>query len=519
MKDRVWIFDTTLRDGAQMEGISFSTEDKKDIILKLDEFGVDFIEGGMPAANPTDSNLFSSEFNIKSNLVAFGSTAKTGIPVSEDKGLKILSQQPAEWVCIFGKSWKFHVTEVLKITFEDNLKLIRDSISFLRENGKKVIFDAEHYFDGYKDDSEYAIEIVKTAADAGAEWITLCDTNGGSLPDEIAEIVKDTVEKTSANIGIHCHNDSDLAVACTLSAVDSGARLVQGTINGIGERCGNANLCSVLPNLVLKKGFEVNTDLTKLTSVSTAIADISNISLDTSMPFVGTKAFTHKGGMHIDALIKNNSTYEHIEPESVGNDRNILVSHQTGKAGIINKMNEFSIPHTPETVSKILNKIKEMESKGYQFEAADASLELLMRRTCDSFESPYTISSFRMYIDEIGNDEIKSEASIKIQDSHGNTEHTASDGDGPVDALNNALKKALSRFFPVVNRIRLIDYKVRVLDEKAATAAPVRVLIKTTDGTEQWTTIGVSTNVIEASLIALTDSMDYAVFKDSRKAK
>ena len=289
-------------------------------------------------------------------------------------------------------------------------------------------------------------------------------------------------------------------------------------MNGIGERCGNANLCSVMPNLSMKMDYEINADLSKLTSISAAIADISNISTLTSMPFVGSKAFTHKGGMHIDALLKNNSTYEHIKPESVGNNRNILVSDQSGKAGIIKKMNEFSIEHNPETVKKVLEKVKEMESKGYQFEAADASLELLMRRTCEIFESPYSISSFRMYIDEIGTDDIKSEASIKIQDIHGNTEHTASDGDGPVDALSNALKKALSKFFPVVNKIRLIDYKVRVLDEKAATAAPVRVLIKTTDGTEQWTTIGVSTNVIEASLIALTDSMDYAVFKDSRKA-
>lgn len=518
MKDRVWIFDTTLRDGAQMEGISFSSEDKKDILLKLDELGIDFIEGGMPASNPTDSNLFSSAPQLKSNIVAFGSTAKPGIPVSEDLGLNVLASVKNDWVCIFGKSWKFHVSEVLKITDEENLTLISESISFLRSKGKRVIFDAEHYFDGFKNDRDYAIKVVKTAQKAGAEWITLCDTNGGNLPDDIGHIVECTLKETSANLGIHCHNDSDLAVACTLSAVDHGARLVQGTMNGIGERCGNANLCSVMPNLSIKMDYEINADLSKLTSISAAIADISNISTLTSMPFVGSKAFTHKGGMHIDALLKNNSTYEHIKPESVGNNRNILVSDQSGKAGIIKKMNEFSIEHNPETVKKVLEKVKEMESKGYQFEAADASLELLMRRTCEIFESPYSISSFRMYIDEIGTDDIKSEASIKIQDIHGNTEHTASDGDGPVDALSNALKKALSKFFPVVNKIRLIDYKVRVLDEKAATAGPVRVLIKTTDGTEQWTTIGVSTNVIEASLIALTDSMDYAVFKDSRKA-
>ena len=512
---RIVIFDTTLRDGAQMEGITLSLEDKHEIIARLDDLGVDFIEGGMPASNPTDRQLFSSPIELRrSKMVAFGSTGKPGVPPEEDAGLNALKDACTEWVCIFGKAWDFHVTEVLRISREDNLRLIADSVSYLVRNGKKVVFDAEHYFDGYGADRAYALSVVRTAREAGAEWITLCDTNGGSLPGEISEAVEDTLLEVGDCLGIHCHNDSDLAVACTLSAVDAGARMVQGTINGIGERCGNANICSVLPDLKLKMGLDIDADISKLTKVSHAVAEIANLTHNSFMPYVGSKSFTHKGGMHIDALLKNPSTYEHIPPEAVGNRRNILVSEMSGKAGIIKKLDDMGIEPTEERVALVLDRIKEMEGQGYQFEAADASLELLIRKICGVGKTPFAIPAFRIYIDEIGDSEIKSEASIKVVDSNGNMEHTASDGDGPVDAINNAMKKALSKFFPEIDALRLIDYKVRVLDERAATAAPVRVMIRTTDGRSKWTTVGVSTNVIEASLIALVDSMEYAVTKD-----
>jgi len=511
---KVYVFDTTLRDGSQMEGITFSAEDKKEIISRLDSFGVDFIEGGMPQSNPTDAGLFESSIETNNaKMVAFGSTCRPGMPASQDRGLIVLSKCQAPWICLFGKTWKLHIDSVLRISPEDNLALIRDSISFLVSEGKRVIFDAEHYFDGYNDDPEYALKVVETARSAGAEWVTLCDTNGGTLPTVIGRIVSDTKDKVDCELGIHCHNDSDLAVACTLAAVDSGARLIQGTINGIGERCGNANLCSVIPDLMLKMGYDTNVDLSKLTSLSRTISEICNLAHNTSMPYVGSKAFTHKGGMHIDALLKNPITYEHISPESVGNRRNYLVSEQSGRAGIIKKLSDLNIKSDDEHVDAVLERIKHMEAHGYQFEGADASLELLIRRECDSLSSPFRIPAFRIYIDEIGDGIIKSEASIKVSDLTGEIEHTASDGDGPVDALNRALRKALTKFFPEVGSIRLIDYKVRVLDEKAATAAPVRVMIKSTDGKAQWTTVGVSTNVIEASLIALVDSMEYVVLR------
>lgn len=512
----ITVFDTTLRDGAQMEGITLSLEDKREIIARLDDLGIDFIEGGMPASNPTDAKLFASKMDLAhSKMVAFGSTSKPGVKPEDDKGLKALADSETEWVCIFGKAWDFHVTEVLKISKDENINLIRDSIGFLIKNGKKVIFDAEHYFDGYESDREYALRVARAAREAGAEWVTLCDTNGGSLPTAIADAVEDTLLETGDCLGIHCHNDSDLAVACTLAAVEAGARMVQVTVNGLGERCGNANMCSVLPDLTLKMGYDIDADITKLTKVSHAVSEIANVTHNSFMPYVGSKSFTHKSGMHIDAMFKDARTYEHVPPEAVGNRRNVLVSEMSGKAGISRKLDDMGIEPTEERVKAVLERIKELEGQGYQFEAADASLELLIRRTCGLENVPFEIPAFRIYIDEIGDNEIKSEASIKVVDANGNMEHTASDGDGPVDAINNALKKALSKFFPAIDSLRLIDYKVRVLDERAATAAPVRVMIRTTDGKRKWSTVGVSTNVIEASLIALVDSMKYAVTKDA----
>ena len=513
--DRIQIYDTTLRDGAQTEGISFSYEDKLEIMKNLDAFGMDFIEGGMPSSNPKDLELFNSSPKMEnSRLVAFGSTCRPNVPASDDEGLRVLASCKCEWVCIFGKTWDFHVTEALETTLDENLRMIRDSISFLKSKGKKVIFDAEHFFDGFKNNEEYAMKALEAASEA--EWIVLCDTNGGNMPTYISEVTAKVVKTTGKNIGIHCHNDSDMAVACSLSAVSSGARMVQGTVNGIGERCGNANLCSVIPNLKLKMGFDVPIDLTKLTNLSFSVAEIANTRHIPHMPFVGEKAFAHKGGMHVSALMKDPRTYEHVPPESVGNKRMILISDMSGRASISEKIKEMGIQADDETIDRIKTLVKEKESEGYQYEGADASLRLLIERAKGTAEPPFSVQGFRLSIDGIGVTDLQSEASIKVKDDSGNIEHTAADGGGPVDALDKSLRKALSKFFPVINDIKLTDYKVRVLDEKAATEARVRVLIRTTDGKTTWSTVGVSENVIEASLIALSDSMEYAIMMTRR---
>ena len=512
---RIYIYDTTLRDGAQTEGISFSHEDKLEIMAGLDNFGMDFIEGGMPASNPKDLDIFKAHHDLRnSRLVAFGSTCRPDVPASEDKGLLTMASCECEWMCIFGKAWDFHVTEALNTTLDENLRMIKDSISFLKSKGKKVIFDAEHFFDGYKNNSDYAMEVLRAACEA--DWIVLCDTNGGNLPTYVGDVTAEVVGKIDNAIGIHCHNDSDMAVACSLAAVRNGATMVQGTVNGIGERCGNANLCSVIPNLKLKMGCDVPIDLTKLTNLSFSVAEIANIRHTPHMPFVGEKAFAHKGGMHVSALMKDSRTYEHIPPETVGNRRHILISDMSGRASISEKIKEMGIEADDETIERIKTLIKEKESEGYQYEGADASLRLLIEKAKGNDAQPFTVQGFRLSIDGIGVTDLQSEASIKVKDDMGNIEHTAADGGGPVNALDKSLRKALSKFYPVINDIKLTDYKVRVLDEKAATAARVRVLIRTTDGRTSWNTVGVSENVIEASLIALSDSMEYAIMMARR---
>ena len=519
MSERVVIYDTTLRDGAQTEGILFSTEDKLDILRELDSFGIDFIECGWPGANPTDDEFFSKVKNVKLNkskLVAFGSTRRYGVKPEDDENLKALVQSPAEWCCIFGKSWDFQVKEALNIGLDENLDLVEDSVRFLVKSGKHVIFDAEHFFDGYKSDRKYALNVLRAAESGGAEWLVLCDTNGGSLPSEISESVEDALLTVDVPLGIHCHNDSDMATACSLAAVDSGCSMVQGTINGLGERCGNANLCIVIPNLVYKTGFETSEmDLTKLTSLSKSIGELVNISPRPDMPYVGETAFTHKGGMHISAMTKNNRTYEHIDPSLVGNSRKILVSDMAGKASIIEKLRELGLECGDDTPD-IAKKIKEMESKGYQFEGADASFELLVKRLRGEMKSKFTVEGFKILIDNRLGD-MDTEASIKVLDSEGELEQTAADGNGPVNALDKALRKSLLKFFPEINEMKLSDYKVRTLDEKSATAAGVRVLIRSTDGKHSWTTVGVSENVVEASLIALVDALEYKLMIGENK--
>lgn len=508
---RIYIYDTTLRDGAQTEGVSFSIEDKEEMISILDDFGIDFIEGGMPASNPKDRTLFSVDRKLKhSSMVAFGSTCRPGIRADEDQNLLTLAQSRTEWVCIFGKSWDFQVTCALETSLEENIRMVKDSISFLKHQGKKIMFDAEHFFDGFSANEQYAMDVLRTAHEAGAEWIILCDTNGGTLPEIIGHLTAE-VRKEFDNVGIHCHNDSDLAVACTLAAVENGATMVQGTINGIGERCGNANLCSVIPNLKLKMGYDIPVDLTKLYDISYSSSELVNVTHRPDMAYVGEMAFAHKGGMHVSALMKDTRTYEHIAPEAVGNKRKVLISDMSGRATISKKIMEMGIEATDEDLKKIADHIKEMESHGYQYEGADASFYLLARRALGKESKPFNIQGFRLHMEGIGMTGLNSEASIKVSDIIGDVEHTAADSEGPVGALDKAFRKALCKFYPEIENIRLIDYKVRVLSEKSGTDAWVRVLIRSSDGKRGWNTVGVSENIIEASLIALSDSYEYAL--------
>jgi len=508
---RIVIYDTTLRDGAQTEGVLFSTEDKLDVLKALDEFGVDFVEGGWPGSNPVDDEFFAKAKDLdlkRTKLVAFGSTRRHDISPEKDSNLKALVDSGTEWCCIFGKAWDFQVEEALGITLDTNLDMVQDSVRFLVDSGKHVIFDAEHFFDGYKSNPKYAINVLKAAEMGGAEWLVLCDTNGGSLPSEIAAAAEEALLSVDLPLGIHAHNDSDLATANSLSAVDSGCQMVQCTVNGMGERCGNTNLCTVLPNIVYKTGLETSDmDLTKLTALSRNIGEIINILPRPDMPYVGEMAFTHKGGMHISAVTKDTRTYEHIDPSLVGNSRKILVSEMAGKASILEKLKELGLECGDDT-SDIITKIKEMESKGYQFEGADASFELLVKRLRGELEPRFTVKGFKILIDNRLGD-MDTEASIKVLDSEGALEQTAADGNGPVNALDRALRKSLIRFFPEIDNMKLTDYKVRTLDEKSATAAGVRVLIRSTDGKHSWTTVGVSENVVAASLIALVDAIEY----------
>ncbi len=511
MSEKVVIYDTTLRDGAQTEGILFSAEDKLDVLRELDSFGMDFVECGWPGSNPTDDEFFDKVKNQqlrKSKVVAFGSTRRADVRPEEDLNLIALAESPAEWCCIVGKAWSFQVKEALNISLDRNLDMVEDSVRYLVGKGKHVIFDAEHFFDGYKSDRKYAINVLRAAESGGAEWLVLCDTNGGTIPSEISEAVEDALLSVDTPLGIHCHNDSDMATACSLAAVDSGCQMVQGTINGLGERCGNANLCTVIPNLVYKTGFETSDmDLTKLTNLSKSIGEIVNIAPRPDMPYVGDSAFTHKAGLHISAMMKNDRTYEHIDPSLVGNSRKILVSDMAGKASIIEKLKELGLECGDDTPD-IAKKIKEMESKGYQFEGADASFELLVKRLRGEIQPRFTVKGFKILMDNRLGD-MDTEATVKVLDSEGALEQNAADGNGPVNAIDKALRKSLIKFFPEINEMKLTDYKVRTLDEKSATAAGVRVLIRSTDGKRSWTTVGVSENVVVASLIALVDAIEY----------
>ncbi len=515
MNDQIFIFDTTLRDGTQGEGISLSAEDKLKIALKLNALGVHYIEGGNPGSNSKDIEFFQriKEFNLTSKITAFGSTRRKNSIASQDASLVRIVESGAKAATLVGKAWDFHVHTALQTSLEENLAMIYDSIAFLKQNELEAMYDAEHFFDGYKNNPEYALAALKKAQDAGADWLVLCDTNGGTMPGEIHEIVSRVREELTASIGIHTHNDCELAVANTLAAVGAGARQVQGTINGYGERCGNANLCSIIPNLQLKLSYRCleEEQLLSLTSTARYVSEIANVHMPVGQAYVGNAAFAHKGGIHVSAILKDAKTYEHIAPELVGNKQRILVSELAGQSNIISKAQELGLDiHANNDKTKtIINEIKELEHQGYQFEGADASLELLLRDAFGESRELFSVDSFKMHM-ERSNGKMVSEAIVKIH-VDGQQVYTAAEGNGPVNALDNALRKALVQFYPNIEKIHLSDYKVRVIDEKDATAAKVRVLVESTGLNNTWSTVGVSGNVIEASWEALVDSIRYAL--------
>ncbi|MFH0790705.1 MAG: citramalate synthase [Candidatus Omnitrophota bacterium] len=517
------LYDTTLRDGSQGEGISYSVMDKILIAQELDKLGIHYIEGGWPGSNPKDMEFFlkmAKKQLINSRLVAFGSTRRPNVNVKDDTNIKGLLKSQAKVITIFGKTWDLHVKEVLKTTLEENLTMIRDTISYLKSRGITVFYDAEHFFDAYLANKEYTLKCLLTSQEAGASAVVLCDTNGGMLTSQIQEIIAEIRPKITVPLGIHCHNDADLAVANSLIAVQAGCDMVQGTINGYGERCGNADLIPIIANLKLKLGIDCisNDKLKELTHVSRFISEISNMRIQTDQPYTGESAFAHKGGIHINAVMKNPKTYEHIEPSLVGNHRRILVSELGGKTGILLRAKDLELDLSkddPKT-KKILKLIQNLEYQGYHFEAAEASFELLMKRALKKYKRFFELEGFRIVIEKQSDKKITSEAIIKIN-VNGAKEHTAAEGDGPVNALDNALRKALKDFYPALAKMRLSDFKVRVLDEKAGTAARVRVLIQSQDETETWNTIGVSENIIEASWQALMDSIEYKLLKDNNE--
>jgi 2-isopropylmalate synthase len=522
MERKLTIFDSTLRDGAQGEGISFSVEDKLKILAVMDRMEIPYVEAGNPGSNPKDLEFFRRVAGLKlkhSRLAAFGSTRRRDIAVEDDANVQSMLVADTPVVVIFGKSWDFHVTDIIKTTLEENLKMIADTLGFFHKKGKEVIFDAEHFFDGYKNNPDYAIKALRAAAGAGASTLVLCDTNGGCLPLEIFEITRTVVESVpGVAIGIHCHNDSGVAVANSVMAVEAGATHIQGTFIGFGERCGNANLSSIIPTLQLKRKFRCLSDkaLTLLTSAAIEVAEIANVIIPNGAPYVGRSAFAHKGGMHIDAVNKNPLSFEHVVPDSVGNERRILMSEVSGRSTILGRIQQVApgLNKDSDETRRIIDRLKELEMEGYQFEGAESSFNLVIRKTLGQHKPFFTLDHFRVMAEQPGIEGRDSCSAIIKIFVEGREEITAAQGDGPVNALDTALRKALDVFYPQLREIRLTDYKVRVLESGEATASRVRVLIESTDGAMQWTTVGVSTDIIQASWLALVDSIEYKLFYD-----
>jgi len=525
MSKSIQIFDTTLRDGTQGEKVSFSAEDKLRIAKRLDEFGIDYIEGGWPGSNPKDMAFFDKAKThcfSHAKVVAFGSTCRAGNQPEEDPNLKALIAAETPAVSLFGKSWLLHVREALKITPEENLELISGSVEFLKENGKEVIYDAEHFFDGYKDNREYALKTLRAAELAGADVTVLCDTNGGTLTHEITKIVEDVRNSIDAAIGIHSHNDCELGVSNAIAAVEAGAVHVQGTINGYGERCGNANLCSVIPNLQLKLGYSCvpEEQMKQLSTLSKYVSELANLIPDNKQPYVGKSAFAHKGGVHVSAVMKNEQTYEHIKPELIGNSRRVLLSELSGKSNISYKSDElgFDFDKTSKEGAEIIKELKKLENEGYQFEAAEASFELLVKQKTSKTPDFFHLEGFRVIMERNAKGESRAEATIKVR-VNDQVELCAAEGNGPVNALDAALRKALCEFYPEISTVQLQDYKVRVLNEKDGTGAKVRVLIDSAQDGSSWGTVGVSENIIDASWKALSEGIIYFLMNRNSKPK
>jgi 2-isopropylmalate synthase len=540
---QLWIYDTTLRDGTQREGLSVSIEDKLRIARRLDRLGIPFIEGGWPGANPKDVQFFwhlQEEPLTQAEVVAFCFTRRPNKIASEDPMIQAILAAGTRWVTIVGKSWDLQVTEGLKTTLAENLAMIQDTIDYLRSQGRRVIYDAEHWFDGYKHNRDYALQTLETAIASGAEWITLCDTNGGTLPHEITEVIhavnshllfvtnqkqmtNDKQQMTIPKLGIHAHNDSDTAVANTIAAVMAGARMVQGTINGYGERCGNANLCSLIPNLQLKLGYQCLEDnkISDITEISRFVSEVVNLAPDEHAPFVGRSAFAHKGGLHVSAVERNPLTYEHIQPEKIGNRRRIVISEQSGVSNVLAKARTFGIEldKNNPTTGQILQRLKILEKEGYQFEAAEASFELLMREALGNRQHFFEIKGFQVHCDLVQEEETTNAlATVKVAVS-GRDILEAAEGNGPVAALDAALRKALVNFYPQIAEFELTDYKVRILNGHTGTAAKTRVLVESGNGHQRWTTVGVSTNILAASYQAVVEGLEYGLLLHSQAKK
>ena len=518
---KIKLYDTTLRDGMQAEGVSFSLEDKLAIARCLDGLGLDYIEGGYAASNPKEMQFFreAAKLGLKnSKIVAFGNTRRADVKVSDDVSLNAMLDCKTQVATLVGKTWALHVTDVLGCSLDENVTVCAESVKYLKDKGIETIFDAEHFFDGCKANPEYAMKVLTAAAQAGADVLVLCDTNGGSLPNEVYEITKAVCAQFSTIVvGIHTHNDTDCATANTLAAVHAGARHVQGTINGLGERCGNANLCTVIPDLALKMGFVALSPekIKTLTEVSRFIFEIGNLSPVMNMPYVGGSAFAHKGGLHVDALRKNKRTYEHIDPEIIGNERRFLISELSGKSNVLAELEKAKIAQDKILAGKILDRVQELENQGYQFEAANASFDLLVKKIMGTYKPAFELIKYYVTVERRTSGEMVNEATVKLKVGD-RVVHVVGEGDGPVNALDAALRKSLENIYPTIKDVHLFDYKVRVVNAKAGTAARVRVIIESRDETSIWGTVGVSENIIEASWLALTDSVEYKLQKDAK---
>lgn len=517
---RICAYDTTLRDGNQAIGISLSCADKLNIAARLHDLGLHYLEGGWPTpSNAVDIEFFekAKRAPYRDTLAVFGSTRRKGLTCGKDPLMQMLVRSGVKTATVFGKSWDLHVKKVIRTTLSENLDMIADTVAYLRRHFDTVFYDAEHFFDGYRANPDYAMKTLEAARQAGCDCVVLCDTNGGILPSEFLEMYTGVARRFDGPLGVHMHNDAGCAVANTFLAVENGAVHVQGTINGLGERCGNANLCTIIPGLQLKRGHRVLSDnqLARLTETSIYVSEVVNIAHDIRQPYVGESAFSHKAGTHADGVRKARESFEHVAPESVGNSRRFVVSDQAGSSTILARLADIQpdIEKQDPRVKAVLERILAMEAEGYQFEAADGSFELIAREVLKHFAQPFHVNGFRVIEEHRENGELVSEATIKVTHD-GQEEHTAADGDGPVNALDNALRKALVRFFPSLATVKLEDFKVRVLDAKAGTEAKVRVLIESSDGKDRWSTIGVSTNIIEASWLALVDGLEYKLMKE-----